>query len=490
MAKAQEMDPGLDRIWITDDETRMIYEFTTNWELVNLFGYSLPGSPPNIRSSAIAVDPTTIPRTLWVVREFPGTLVNLTRNGNVLSTIGTQSLFDAWGPEGVDVDPFNGSLWFVTDPNYNHTPADPGVPAVYNITRDGNLVRSFPTSDFDPESTSPQSIAVDPVDGSLWIVDNLADQIYHITNEGGLINSISTQELIPSSTNPQGITVAIDKTNGTLWVTDRFTHRVFNLTRDGDQLSSFDLSSIDLEANTILNPTGIAYERVLIGEAGDFAVLGLAGAKIMMKNGNPSVIGDVGLGPNGEQNLKAGIIAGTLFVDPTAENEAPGIVIEGGIEVRDLNQVAINALLASSNAANLTPTQVFSKIDGTQTIERTGPQTVIAVEKIELKDGSTLTLSGGLTDQFIINISTGLKLNNGSVIQLNGGLQVGNVLFNFVNQGALVDIKGSSSASGIILAPQIDTTVKLENPGTTFTGAVIAAGEISIKKDAQVIFDN
>ena len=260
IAHAQEIDPGLDRIWITDDSTRMIYEFTTNWELVNQFGYSLPGRQTFIRSSAIAVDPTTAPRTLWVVREVPGLLVNLTKNGEVLSTIETQSLFDAWGPEGVDVDPFDGSLWFLTDPNFNHDPPDPGVPAVYNITRDGNLISSFPTSIFDPRSTSPQSISVDPVDGSLWLVDNRADQIYNVTNQGVLINTFSTRELIPSSTNPQGITIAVDKSNGTLWVTDRGTHTVFNITRTGEQLSAFDLSSIDLGPNTIFNPTGIAVE--------------------------------------------------------------------------------------------------------------------------------------------------------------------------------------------------------------------------------------
>ena len=99
----------------------------------------------------------------------------------------------------------------MTDPVYTHTTPDPGVPTVYHITRDGNLLGSFPTSVYDTTSTSPQSIAVDPVDGSLWLADNNAEKIYHVSNQGGLIGSFGTP-----GNNAQGITIAIDMNNGTL----------------------------------------------------------------------------------------------------------------------------------------------------------------------------------------------------------------------------------------------------------------------------------
>ena len=484
---AQGTDSGLNRIWIADDTTRQIYEFTTNWELLSRFG-----SPLNISVSAIAIDPTTDPRSLWVVGEFPGRLINLTKNGETLSIIETQVPFTAWGPEGVDVDPLDSSIWFVTDPNYLHNPPDPGVPAVYNIGKDSTFISSFQTSAFDIKSTSPQSIAVDPVDGTLWVADNSSDEIYHVTNQGVLIASLDTRGLIPSVDNPQGITIAIDKSNGTLWLTDRTTFMAFNITREGELLSSFDLSSIDLGPFTIFNPTGIAFERVVVqhdlGEASDFAVLGLAGAKIKMEGANPGVVGEVGLGPNGEQDLMAGFIAGTLVVDPTAENKDPETAIEGGIEVKDLYQAAADARNASEDAANLTPTLTLNEIKETQTIAATGQLTVVEVKKIELKDGQTLTLSGGLADQFIINVSEGLKLENGSVIQLTGGLQAGNVLFNFAKRDARAEIKSGSIASGIFLAPGKDAIAKIEHQGTTVMGAVIAGKEISIKENARVIF--
>ncbi len=95
-----------------------------------------------------------------------------------------------------------------------------------------------------------------------------------------------------------------------------------------------------------------------------------------MGDGNPGVVGDVELGPNGEQDLKAGFIAGTLVVDPTAENIAPETVIEAGIDVRDLYQAAVDALQFSSDAANLAPTQGIKDLKDTQTIERNGTLTL------------------------------------------------------------------------------------------------------------------
>ena len=199
------------------------------------------------------------------------------------------------------------------------------------------------------------------------------------------------------------------------------------------------------------------------------------------------MVGDVGLGPNGERDLKAGAVQGTFFMDPTAKNKHVDAFISNGTELIDLYQAVQDALNASSDAANLVPSMVFKDIKKTQTIDRNGLLTVIQVKKIELKDGRTLTLNGSPADQFIINVSEGLRLENGSMIQLTGGLQANNVLFNFTKRDAKVEIKSGNSASGIFLAPQKDAMAKIENQGTTVTGAVNAGKEISIKKDAQVI---
>lgn len=478
MTYAQGMDSEHDRIWISAGSPDMIYEFTTSWELVSSFKFE-----PNGRPSGIAIDSVNGPSTtLWVVREVPGKLFNMSKTGNILIEIDTESLFGAYGPEGVDVDPFNGSLWFVTDTT------DFGPSTVFNISREGSFISSFPTSSYDETATSPQSIAVDPSDGSLWVTDNRTDEIYHVSNQGENLSSIDTRSFLPNSFNPQGVTIAIDKTDGTLWVTDRDNNVVYNLSRNGDPIMSIDLDTIFGDGSIDPDPTGIAYERIAydLGEANDFTVFGLAGTSILMDNSYPSVVGNVGLGPYGVQDLKAGSIAGTLFLDPTVENKVPGTVVDALITDRDLYPAVTDALHASSDAANLTPTLSFQSIKNTSTIERTGPLTIIDVGSIKL-NGNTLTLNGALGDKFIINVSDGMKVENGGAIELTGGLQAGNVLFNFVKLDATVKISNNSRVTGTILAPQIDATVKIEGPGSYVMGAVMAGKSIAIKEDAMVI---
>ena len=224
-----------------------------------------------------------------------------------------------------------------------------------------------------------------------------------------------------------------------------------------------------------------------LGEAGSYTVLGLTDVKIIIDDRDTGVVGDVGLGPNGDQDLKDGFIAGTLFIDPSAENANPDTDVQGGIVVQDLAPAVADALQASSDAADLAPTQTFGEIKEPQTIESDGQLTVIAVDKIDLNDGEVLTLRGGPDDQFVVNISDSLKVDNNSGIQLDG-LQASNVLFNLTKQDGIGEIKKGSSASGIFLAAGNDTVFKIEDFDTVVEGTVIAAKEISLKKDAQVVY--
>ena len=200
------------------------------------------------------------------------------------------------------------------------------------------------------------------------------------------------------------------------------------------------------------------------------------------------IAGDVGLGPKGVRHLEAGFIDGTFFMDPTARTKKANMVIAGGTVVRDLSQATADAQRASAEAANLTPTQTFKKINRSQVIEANGALTVIAVRRIELKDGQTLTLRGGPTDVFVINISKRLKLDRGSAIELAGGLQARNVLFNFVRK-AEGEIKRGSRAAGIFLAPhRRQGKIRIQGNGTLVEGIVIAGREVTIKNNAQVIY--
>jgi hypothetical protein len=256
---------------------------------------------------------------------------------------------------------------------------------------------------------------------------------------------------------------------------------VLRLTADDSALSAFD------ELTITVDPAGGTSTAIDLGAAGDFTVLGLNGATILMKYDYPRVNGDVGLGPNGERELKQGLIAGTFFMDPTAITKANSISIQGTTVVTSMASVVADALRASSDASNLAATQTFGDIKDARTIQATAGLNVVDVKKIEL-NGKTLTLQGGPGDVFVINILDNLKLENGSRIQLAGGVQAANVLFNFEKKKAKGEIKSGSSASGTFLATGQDAELKIEDRGSTVVGALIAGKKVEIKKDAQVTF--
>jgi sugar lactone lactonase YvrE len=161
------------------------------------------------------------------------------------------------------VDPADGTLWAVADPlNVGH---------VYHLERDGTLISTFPTASFDPASISPQDVAVDPFDGTLWITDNESRKVYNVTKTGSLVSSFSallyTSVLDPGIPNPNPQGISVDGANGSLWVTDRNTNRIYNVdsgrggTTPGNLRSSFASTTYDGDSH---NPTGVAYEAPVV----------------------------------------------------------------------------------------------------------------------------------------------------------------------------------------------------------------------------------
>lgn len=252
MAYADVTDPTL---WITDDQTRMVYEVSLDGkELLSSFVPTVTFSVNNVQRitpSSIALDPTD--DTLWVVQEGRR-LFNYNKLGTELLRI-DEDIFSALSPEGMAVDYFDGTLWVVDDPASANDPD-----TIFHLERDGTVISSFPTSvidDFPPDSM--QAIAADPFNGTLWITDNTKDRIYNIEKDGSLITSFPTSNYDVNALNPQGI--EIDESNGTLWVTDRKdgeAGKIYNITRKGNLLSSFLSTEYDPIST---DPTGVAYDR-------------------------------------------------------------------------------------------------------------------------------------------------------------------------------------------------------------------------------------
>ena len=277
-AHAQELVP---RLWIADDAStvRKVFEVPVDGGLPFSFFPDTQASAdctdqPEIclkkTNSGIALDPSD--DTLWGATEITfsglpllprGGVFNFGKDGVALRLIRAED-FGAFSVEGVDVDHFDDSLWVVDDPIGVFSGE---VPTVYHISKDGTLIDSFPTSTFaassetepplDPPfnaARSPQAIATDPCDGTLWVTDNSnSDRVYNIDRDGTPIDSFRVKGYDLSAGNPQGISV--DDSDGTLWVTDRTSQRIYNITRTGDFITSFDSTEYGG-----VNPTAIAFD--------------------------------------------------------------------------------------------------------------------------------------------------------------------------------------------------------------------------------------
>ncbi len=253
-AHAQGSGP---RLWIVDDGARTNHEVTLDTG-VPVLDTSFP--PAESARSSVAVDPYD--GTLWGTSEKRaasprGSVVNYDRRGTVIQVI-PATLFGAFNVEGVAVDP-DGSLWVVDDPAPANFPGQ--VPQVFHIDRDGkNYPDSpFPVTYFDADAASPQAIAYDSSDHTLWVTDNVTHMIYNVNKNGTLVSSFHRFTFEDVNTNLQGITV--DESNWTLWVTGRKTGKIYNIDREGNLISSF--LSTDYSTAS-LAPVGVAYDAMSV----------------------------------------------------------------------------------------------------------------------------------------------------------------------------------------------------------------------------------
>jgi choice-of-anchor A domain-containing protein len=209
-----------------------------------------------------------------------------------------------------------------------------------------------------------------------------------------------------------------------------------------------------------------------LGAASDFCVLALDGVKLSITNPQTSISGNVGLGPHAEQNFSEGQIGGTYTVDPTADDsKSNNVVIAGGSLTADLSTAVADAVAASAAASALAPTQTFGEVKDALTITGNGGLNVISIASISFS-GSTdkLTLDGGASDTFIVNVAGSVKLSHKlSRIQVGGGVSESHVLFNLTASHDPLTISGGAQIAGTYLAP---------NGGVRLSPAVVVGGVI------------
>jgi choice-of-anchor A domain-containing protein len=218
-----------------------------------------------------------------------------------------------------------------------------------------------------------------------------------------------------------------------------------------------------------------------LGSAGAYDVLGLSGATIHLSSGPLRVYGNVGIGQNGTFNFDGGgQVSGELDADPTATvNISGNSTVAGGINRISMAGVQAAALAEATSAGSLTPTQSFTSITSPLTISGDGGQNVISVSQDIHLSGGNLILSGGPSDTFIFNIAGTMELSGNTNIELSGGLQPDQVLFNFLGSGSQVQTSGNSDTVGIFLAP--DRVFNIN--GGTHIGEFISGESLSFQSN-------
>ena len=228
-----------------------------------------------------------------------------------------------------------------------------------------------------------------------------------------------------------------------------------------------------------------------LGAAGpsNWAILVGPGTNDFALNGPGTTDGNVGYdGVNTVQlnssNSPATAIEGNLYLAAGASvnntAQVSGTVFTTGAIVSSLGADWTDATTASAFFANSTlnpVNQSVTVVNSTSTINSNcaGCTNVIDLSSLNLGNGQTLTLNGGPTDQFIINVSGNFTLNSGKIL-LSGGLTESDVVFNVTASGNAISASGGlnneSIVDGILLAP---------NSGIAFApgevnGEVIAGG--------------
>ena len=116
-------------------------------------------------------------------------------------------------------------------------------------------------------------------------------------------------------------------------------------------------------------------------------------------------------------------------------------------------------------------------------ITLTGSQTVIKLQNFSMTNGNTFTLTGTASTKVIIDVYGTFSLQNASKIQLAGGLQWNDVLWNIYGLGSDVTVT-SSTVTGYVLALQRNV---LMNAGTINGEAIVGGQQLYLSNGSKII---
>ena len=260
------------------------------------------------------------------------------------------------------------------------------------------------------------------------------------------------------------------------------------------------LAASSVKAYNDLNPDG----SINVASASLFS--SLAGGAMNVYDNNitgPSlVIGNVGIGGQGNFAMSDGKIQGDFYMNDTGTfsmsgpaqitGHKHGLHLDGISQQSTLNNALADALSLSNAAAAEASTSNYTVTQGTfngttvntgSSITLVGPSSgkvVLNLQDFVMTSG-TFTLQGTAMTTFIINVKNNFSLNNSSVV-LSGGLLASHVLFNIKGTGSQVSLNQGTSLQGVLLA----YNRKVDLSGGKVYGRVIA-NQIVITSGGQIV---
>jgi hypothetical protein len=245
-----------------------------------------------------------------------------------------------------------------------------------------------------------------------------------------------------------------------------------------------DAASVNHTINVNNTPCGVSSACPLggvnLGSAANFSVLGLTNTFVNLHNVTVNG-GRVGVSQGGTINFaSASTVNGDLFLNTGVTNSGGGILNGTLYTNQNLSQAVTDATNAANAASALAPTQTFTTWNATTTVTGNGGQNVIQVGSVNLSGSSIITLSGGASDYFVINITGGFTMGGSGAIKTSG-VSSSHVLVNVVGTGTDVTSQIGNMVNGTLLV--LSRNVIFHG----VTGQVICGGsEVKLMSSAQV----
>ncbi len=204
---------------------------------------------------------------------------------------------------------------------------------------------------------------------------------------------------------------------------------------------------------------------------GDVPILcsGAAGELTLLSLG--TVAAEVSIGPN--THIEGSVGAGHWVT------KGPHAIVSGQV-IFPVDAEVLGDANAFANAAATTEPHKLQSTLGAELIDVGNHSWAIEVGEVNVPDGGTLEISGGLEGKLMIHVSGSFHFGVGSELKLSGELTPADVLFYLDGPSNTEDrVEGGSSFNGAtILAPYrtvlLGSKNNAPNNGLSFAGAVIA----------------